>query len=121
MRCRECIQFARASLCIEERELTNALVESDTTVTQAVQWRWKWGGGWDAAMRVAGTHPRYARPTIADAAHSMPKRAPHARLRSEPTSATALARMRTQHPLNPRICRPECLAHGIPVIQYRLT
>ena len=36
-------------------------------------------GDRDAAMRVAGMHPRYARPTIADAAQSTPKHATHAR------------------------------------------
>ena len=65
-------------------------------------------------MRVAGTHARYARPTIADVAHRVPKRAPHARPRPPRRISPTCAK---QHPLNPWTHPPECLAHGVPVIR----
>ena len=111
--------YTPASLSIEERELTNALVESDTTAQGC-------GHTLVLCMRVAGTHSCYARPTIADeahnmptdAAHSMPKRAPHPRPRPPGMLSPICAQ---QHPLNPRTYPLECLAHGVPVIQYRST
>ena len=57
------------SVLMRESSLT-APAESDPIS----QLRWEEGGR-DAAMKVAGTYPRYARQIITDAAHSMPKRA----------------------------------------------
>ena len=69
-------------------------------------------------MRVPGTHPRNARPTIADATHSMPKRAPHARPRPQRRLSPICAQ---QHPLSPRIYPRNAWPNGVPVIQYRST
>ena len=61
---------------------------------------------------------RYARQNIADAAHGMPERAPHARLRHPRPLSPTYAQ---QHLLKPRISPAECLAHGVPVKPYRST
>ena len=60
-----CYTRASVIVCIDERDLANALAESDPIA----QWRWAGEGVRDAGLRaVPGTYPRQARPTIADAA-----------------------------------------------------
>ena len=87
-------------VCIDERDLANALAESDPIA----QWRWAGGGVRDAAMRVAGSAGHVPAPCAPDHrrrsrhhAQARPTRAPA----TAPGAGAVSRHMRTAAPAQP--------------------